>query len=106
MVLAHGGLFNRAVYAFDLAVAPGVAGLGDALLKVVLGAEVVEDVTKSPRLVTQLAELDTVVGQHRVHPVGQLSQSPAQELRASILVACGCNSAKATLLMRSMATNK
>jgi hypothetical protein len=39
MVALHGGHFDRAVHAFDLAVGPGVAGLGEAVLDAVLGAD-------------------------------------------------------------------
>ena len=102
----HGGLLNRAVHAFDLAVGPGVTGLGEAVLDAVLGADAVEDVPKGPGLVAHVAELDAVVGQHRVRPVRQLGQYRRGNSAVSILVACGCNSAKATLLVRPMATNE
>ena len=38
VISAHGGLLDRAVHALDLAVGPGVAGFGQAVISVVTGA--------------------------------------------------------------------
>lgn len=70
-----GGFLNGPVHPFDLAVGPGVLHLGEAVLDAVLTAAHVEHVGhvaggRAVGVTRRERELDAVVGQDRVDPVG------------------------------------
>jgi hypothetical protein len=69
VVAFDGGLFERAVHPFDLAVGPGVIGLREPVLDVVFVANAVEHVASPQRrrphaILWQIGELDAVVREH------------------------------------------
>jgi hypothetical protein len=80
MVAQHGGLLQGAVPALDLAVGPRMRRFGEAVFDAVRVADAPEEVAAGVGLVGHGAEVRAVVGQHRVHPVGQRGQHPAQQL--------------------------
>jgi len=57
-----------------------MARLREAVFDAVLAANAVKQVRQSPGLVAHVAKLDTVVGEHRMHPVRQFGQNAAQKL--------------------------
>lgn len=75
VIAFNGGLLERAVHTLDLAVSPGMVGLGEAVLNALLTAQQVEcRRPKASRLagaiLRQIAALDALVGQYRVDGVG------------------------------------
>ena len=73
-------LLHRAVHAFDLAVGPGVGGLGEALLDAPFVAELPEGVAAEVGVLRQVSKLYAIVGQYFVYLVGYLGQHPTQEV--------------------------
>jgi hypothetical protein len=71
---AHGGFLDGAVHAFDLAVGPGMVGLGEAMLDAMAAAGPVERMSSQQgrgalAVLGQIGELDAVIGEHGVDPV-------------------------------------
>src|ERR1700730_13558814 len=80
----YGRLLDRAVHAFDLAVCPGMPGLGQAMINVILGTGVLErmrpewlavldrelDIGGGRTGVSGRGEMGTVVCQDNVNPIG------------------------------------
>jgi hypothetical protein len=87
VVAFDGGLFERAVHPFDLAVGPRVIGLREPVLDVVFVANAVEHVA-SPQgrrphaILWQIGELDTVVSEHGVDFVRNGFDKGFEEVRA------------------------
>lgn len=67
-----GRFLDGSHHAFGLAVGPWMVWLGQPMLDAVFLADAFEDMDQPPRLAAArvLDELDTVVGQHRVDPIG------------------------------------
>jgi hypothetical protein len=65
-----GCVLDRAVHAFDLAVGPGVFDLGQPVLNLMLAADPVEDVLEGINVPIMIGELDAIIGEHDVEPVG------------------------------------
>jgi hypothetical protein len=81
MKALDGGFLDRAVHSLNLAVHPGMHHLDEAVFEPVLATNAVEDVRKGVRIQGAVGELNAVVGQHGVDPVGQRLQQVMQELR-------------------------
>jgi len=74
------GLLHRAIHAFDLAVGPGVSGLGKALLNTLLVAELTDRMAADLGMVGKISKLNPIVGQYLMYLIGNLGQHPAQEI--------------------------
>jgi hypothetical protein len=84
MVALDGGVLDRAVHPLDLTIGPRVPRLGQAVLDVEIGAGGLErvaakehllgphrlDVLGRPAVTGGIGEVRTIVGEHRVDPVG------------------------------------
>jgi hypothetical protein len=121
VISTHGGLLDRAVHAFDLAVGPGMVGLGQAVINVVAGTGGFEgmstedlallpgplDVGRSGADVTRGGgEGGAVVGENGVDFTGTISMSSCRKSRAALRVARSTSRAKANLEVRSTATKR
>jgi len=78
------GFLDRAIHALDLSVGPGMVGLGRSVLDVVGQADSIEHMQAQSRRGAvpsgrQVAELDAVVGEDRVDPVGHGVEQGLQE---------------------------
>ena len=96
---------HRAVQAFDLAVGPGVGGLGDALPDALFAAELPTGVAAEVGVLRQVSELNGGVGPQLVYLAGHLGQHPPQEVHGEGLrgLRVQLSEAKARLLVRSRA---
>jgi len=72
-----GCFLDRAIHPLDLAIRPRMPHLREAVLNPVLATNVVEDVCKGVRIQAAVGELNAVVGQHGVDPIGQRVQQLA-----------------------------
>ena len=63
-------VLDRSVHPLDLAVCPGVIDFGQPVFDFVFIADTLEDVPEGVFLPGLIGELDAVVGQNRVDPVG------------------------------------
>ena len=122
VVRAHGGLFERAIDAFNLAIGPGVVGTREAVLDVEFSTSQLEGVHAlnlirrrwlfgrgGLLLLTplQLDELNTVVGQDSMDFIGQrLATSARRKSAATRLVTWVWSWAKANFEVRSTATKR
>jgi hypothetical protein len=59
------GFFEGAVYALDLAIGPGVIGVGEAVPHARLLADAVENMRAGILIAFAVGELETVIGEHR-----------------------------------------
>ena len=75
----HGRLLDRAVHAFDLAICPRVPDLGEPMFDLMLAANAVEDVFEGINMPVVIGELDAIIGEHDVEPVGHGRDQVAQE---------------------------
>ena len=80
-----GGLLDRAVHPFDLAIGPRVFHLGQPVIDVVFTAYAPEDVLEGAGIDAAICELHSIVGQHRVDPVWRSCDQVAQKLGCSHL---------------------
>jgi hypothetical protein len=80
VVALDGRVLDRAVHPLDLTIGPRMVHLGQAMLDAVLVADPVEDVLAVPDVLLAGRELDAVVGQQRVDPIGHGRDQVAQEL--------------------------
>ena len=70
VILFHGGLFERPVHPFDLAIGPGMVGLGQPMVNPMLMTHAIKEMVKGVHIACAIRELDAVIGQHRVDLVG------------------------------------
>ena len=63
-------VLDRSVHPLDLAVGPGMIDFGQPVFDFVIIADTVENVSEGVFLPGLIGELDAVVGQNRVDPVG------------------------------------
>ena len=89
VVLFHGGLFERAVHPFDLAIGPRMVGLGQPMVNTMLVTNPIKDMLKGVKIAFAIRELDAVIGQHRVDLVGYHSHQVPQELSRDQFVGFG-----------------
>ena len=80
-----GGVLDGPVHAFDLSIGPGMIDFGEAVLDAVLATALVEHVDDEAcggavGISGREAELDTIVGQHRMDLVGNGLDQSDQEL--------------------------
>ena len=78
----HGRFLDRAVHAFDLAIRPGVFDLGQPMIDLMLAAGAVKDVFKGVNMPFMIGELDAIIGEHDVEPVGHGCDQVSQEGRS------------------------
>jgi len=67
-------LFDRAVHPFDLSIRPGMLDLGQAVLDAMLAADAIEDMLEGMDIGLAVGELDAVISQYRMEPVGEWSR--------------------------------
>lgn len=72
---------DRAVHAFNLAIGPWVFDFCQSMINAVLGTDTVKDMNARAFVVGQVGELDTVVRQDDVDPIGRHFEQVAQECR-------------------------
>ena len=106
-----GGILDRAVHPFDLAIGPGVLDLGQAVLDPVLFAAHVEHVCdegcgRAVGVARREGELDAIVSEDGVDLVGNRLDQRDEEGEAVIRLAFSSSRTKANLLVRSMATKR
>jgi hypothetical protein len=70
VILFHGGLFERAVHPFDLAIGPGMVGCGQPMVNPMLMTDAIKDMMKGLDIALPIGKLNTVIGEHRVDLVG------------------------------------
>ena len=70
---------DRAVHPFDLAIRPRVPDLGEPMFDLMLAADPIKDVLEGMNMPFVIGELDTIVRQHNVEPVGHGCDQVAQE---------------------------
>ena len=76
-------VLDRSVHPLDLAVCPGVIDFGQPVFDFVFIANTAEDVPEGIFLPGLIGELDAVVGQNRMDPVGNGFDKVAQEVRGN-----------------------
>ncbi len=74
-----GCVLDRAVHSFDLTIRPGVLDLGQPVLNLMLAADPVEDMLEGINVPIMIGELDAIIRQHDVEPVGHGGDEIAQE---------------------------
>jgi len=109
VISAHGGFLKGAVHAFDLAVGPGVVGLGKPVLDAMLATDLVEAVdavARGPAIAVprQVGELDAVVGEDRVQVVGDRFDQCFQERDGGWSIGLRVELSEGELRVRSIAT--
>ena len=80
VVALDGSILDCAVHSLDLSVRPGMVHLGQAVLDPVVFTDPVEDVLKRMGVFLAVGELDAVVRQDGMDPVGDRRDQVAQEL--------------------------
>lgn len=112
-----GSFFEGPAHAFDLAVGPGVLGLGESVIDLGLGAGELEgmgaeefsalesepDLCGSRTAIARRGEVDSVVGEHGMDFVGTAWSSALRKSAATRRVAFSCTWTKANLEVRSIA---
>ena len=109
VVAFDGGILDGAVHAFDLAVGPGVVGLGKPVLDAMLATDLVEAVdavARGPAIAVprQVGELDAVVGEDRVQVVGDRFDQCFQERDGGWSIGLRVELSEGELRVRSIAT--
>lgn len=72
-------LLDRPVHSFDLTIRPGVLDPGQPVLNLMLAADPVEDVLEGINVPIMIGELDAIIRQHDVEPVGHGSDEITQK---------------------------
>ena len=70
VILFHGGVFERAVHAFDLAIRPGMIGFGQPMVDAMPLTDAIKDMLKGILIALPVGELDAIIGQYGVDLVG------------------------------------
>ena len=99
-------LLDHPVHPFHLTIGPGVLHPGQAMSDAIFVADPVENVVEGIFVADLIGGLDAVVAEHDVDGTRHGRDQVAQELGGDHLPACCCNSTKANLLVRSLATNR
>jgi hypothetical protein len=70
VILFHGGVFERAVHAFHLAIGPGMVGFGEPMVDAILMTDAIKNMLKGLDITLPIGELDAVLSQYRFvhHP--------------------------------------
>jgi len=76
-----GGFLDCAIHSLNMAAHSRMPHLREAVFDPALATNAVEDVREGVRIQGADGELNAVVGQHGVDPIGQRLQQVAQELR-------------------------
>ena len=76
---AHGGVLERAVHPFDLAIGPRVVGLRQPVLDAMFPADAAEDVLHCEDVAVAMGKLDAVVGQDGMDSIGHSRNQRDQE---------------------------
>jgi len=111
MRACDGGILDRPVQAFHLAIGPGMLDLGAAVLNPVFLAAHVEQMGdvrggRAIRVARRKRELDAVVRQHGVDGVGNRGDQRDQEGGGCALFAWRTSWTKTNVLVRSIATDR
>jgi hypothetical protein len=80
VILFHGGVFERAVHAFHLAIRPEMVGFGQPMGNAMLTTDTIKDTVRSVSVALPIGELDTIIDQHGVDLVGYGSNQVPKEL--------------------------
>lgn len=75
----HGRVLYGSVHAFNLAIGPGVFDLGQPMLNLMFAADAIKDVLECVNMPVMIGELNAVIGEDDVEPVGHGSDQVAQE---------------------------
>ena len=73
VMLFHGGLFERTVHPFHLAVGPGMVGFGQPMVNTILMTDAIKDMVKGLAITLPIGKLDAVIGEHGLDLVGYSS---------------------------------
>ena len=89
VVALYSGLFDGAVHALDLPVRLGMIGLGEAVVDAVQKTDPVKRMAAkvgrgSLAILRQIGELDAVVGEHGMDPIGDSCDQRLEESRRSL----------------------
>ena len=120
VIALDGGVLDGAVHSLDLAVGPGMLGLGQPMIDVVWAQAYSKACAGRARprrsalmsggpihVRRRIGEVDAVVGEHGVDLVGHGFDQASQEVGGGrACAAFSCSSTKANLEVRSMATNR
>jgi hypothetical protein len=66
VILFDGGLFERTVHPFHVAIGPGVVGFGQPVVNPVVLTDAIKDVVKGIDISLPMGELDAGISEHRV----------------------------------------
>jgi hypothetical protein len=116
----EGSVFEGAIHAFDLAVGPGMLGLGQARVDAVLSASELEgmghehlatldcqpDFGGGRTGVSRRSEVGAVIGRHRVDLVRNGLKQGAEEIASHAPGGLSCTWTKANFEVRSMAARR
>jgi hypothetical protein len=88
VILFHGGVFARAVHAFDLAIGPGMVGFGQPMGDAILTTATIKDMMKGIDIALAVGELNAVISSHRVDFIGHGGNHVPEELGRDHFVGC------------------
>jgi hypothetical protein len=80
VILFHGGLFERTVHPFDLAIGPRMVGFGQPRINPILLADAIKDMVKGVDIALAIGELDAIISEHRVDLIGDGGHHVPEEL--------------------------
>ena len=66
VIFFHGGVFERAVHAFHLAIRPGMVGFGQPMVDAILMTDAIKNMLKCVLIALAIGELDAMIGQYGV----------------------------------------
>ena len=66
VIIFHGGIFERTVHTFHLAIGPGLGGFGQPMVTTMLMTDAIKDMVKGVSIALPIGELDAIIGEHRV----------------------------------------
>jgi hypothetical protein len=69
----YGGLFERAIHPFHLAIGPRMVGFGQPMVNPVCTTDAIKDMVKGIAITLPIGKLDAVIGEHRLDLVGYSS---------------------------------
>lgn len=81
MIPLHGGVFQRPVHSFDLAVGPRVIRLREPVIDAVFIADAVKQVHEGMPVCFAMRELDAIIGKYRVQVIRYDVDQITQEVR-------------------------
>jgi hypothetical protein len=88
VIRVHGGLSERAVHVFDLAIGPRVAGLGQPMGDAMLLTDTIKNLLERIDIALAVGELDALSSSYRVDSVGHGGDQVPEELSPDHFVGC------------------